>query len=220
MQTISVLIVDDHDVVRRGLRAFFESEGGIEVVGEASNGAEAVRKVQELLPDVVLMDLVMPEVDGITAIRQVTDVSPHSRVLVLTSFGEDERIFRSIKAGAMGYMLKDTPAEELGRAVRSVARGELLLHPEIAKRVLEEFAAIRADAPPLASLTTREGEVLILITKGYSNKEIAHELCISVKTVKSHVSNILTKLHMADRTQAALYAVQQGFVPPDQAPRS
>jgi DNA-binding NarL/FixJ family response regulator len=220
VERISVLIVDDHAVVRRGLRAFFESEGDIEVVGEAADGAEAVRKVQELLPDVVLMDLVMPGVDGIAAIRQVTEVSPNSRVLVLTSFGEDEKVFRSIKAGAMGYMLKDTPAEDLGRAIRCVAGGELLLHPKIARKVLEEFAAIRADAPPLASLTPREGEVLTLITRGCSNKEIAHELSISVKTAKTHVSNILTKLHMVDRTQVALYAVQQGFVSPDHAPES
>lgn len=219
MERISVLIVDDHAVVRRGLRSFLESEEDIEVVGEASDGAEAVKKVQESLPDVVLMDLVMPGGDGITATRQVHEVSPSSRVLVLTSFGEDEKVFPSIKAGAMGYLLKDVPAEDLGRAIRSVARGELLLHPEIARKVLDEFAVVHSEVPPLTELTPREIEVLTLIARGRSNKEIAQHLQISIKTVKTHVSNILSKLHMMDRTQAAVYAVRQGLVPPEQASR-
>jgi len=217
MECISVLIVDDHAVVRQGLQAFLESEEGIEVVGEAADGAEAVHKVQEFLPDVVLMDLVMPGMDGITAIRQVREVSPSSRVLVLTSFGENEKVFPSIKAGAMGYLLKDVPAEDLGRAIRSVAKGEFLLHPEIASKVLNEFSTLRLEAPPVSRLTTRETEVLTLVTRGCSNKEIARDLNISVKTVKTHVSNILSKLHMMDRTQAALYAVRHGLVPPGEA---
>lgn len=216
MEHISVLIVDDHAVVRRGLRAFLESEEDIEAVGEAADGAEAVQKAQELLPDVVLMDLVMPGMDGITATRQIGELTPSSRVLVLTSFSEDEKVFPSIKAGAMGYLLKDVPAEDLGRAIRSVARGEFLLHPEIAKKVLDEFSAIRPEMPFLAKLTPREIEVLILVARGGSNKEIARDLSISVKTVKTHVSNILSKLHVMDRTQAALYAMRQGLVPPEE----
>lgn len=218
MERTSVLIVDDHAVVRQGLRTFLESEGDIEVVGEAAGGTEAVEKVKELLPDVVLMDLVMPGMDGITATRQVREVSPSSRVLVLTSFSEDEKIFRSIKAGALGYLLKDVPAEDLGRAIRSVARGEFLLHPEVAKKVLVEFSSSLSTNPPLTMLTSREVEVLGLVARGYSNKEIARDLGISIKTVKTHVSNILSKLHMVDRTQAALYAVRQGLVSPDEAP--
>jgi NarL family two-component system response regulator LiaR len=218
MEGISVLVVDDHAVVRQGLQAFLESEADIEVVGEAANGAEAVEKVQELLPDVVLMDLVMPGMDGITATRQIREISPNSRVLVLTSFGEDEKVFPSIKAGAMGYLLKDVPAEDLGRAIRSVARGEFLLHPEIARKVLDEFSSIPFKGPPLTELTPREIEVLTLVARGYRNKEIAHDLGISIKTVKTHVSNILSKLHMIDRTQAALYAVRQGLVSPGESP--
>ena len=212
MEYISVLIVDDHAVVRRGLRAFLESEGDIEVVGEAADGAEALQQVQELLPDVVLMDVVMPGMDGITATRKIHEVCPSSRVLILTSFSEDDKIFPSIKAGAQGYLLKDTPAEDLGRAIRSVARGEFLLHPEIASKVLAELSALRREPPPVTDLTPREIEVLSLIAHGYTNREIARELSISVKTVKTHVSNILSKLHMVDRTQAALYAVRQGLV--------
>jgi NarL family two-component system response regulator LiaR len=217
MDRISVLIVDDHAVVRQGLRAFLESEEDIEVVGEAADGTEAVQKVQELLPDVVLMDLVMPDMDGITATRRISETSPNSRVLVLTSFSEDEKVFPSIKAGAMGYLLKDVPAEDLGRAIRSVAGGGFLLHPDIAKKVLDEFSLIRSETPPLTRLTPREIEVLTLIARGRSNKEIARDLSISIKTVKTHVSNILSKLHMMDRTQAALYAVRQGLVPPKEA---
>jgi NarL family two-component system response regulator LiaR len=215
MERISVLIVDDHAVVRRGLRAFLESEGDIEVIAEAVDGAEAIQKVQEWLPNVVLMDLVMPGLDGIAAIREIGRISPNSHVLVLTSFGEKDKVFAAIRAGAMGYFLKDTRAEDLGRAIRSVARGELLLDAEIAIKVLDEFATIRTEAPALANLTPREVEVLTLIARGRTNKEIANELSISLKTVKTHVSNILSKLHMVDRTQAALYAMRQGLVPGD-----
>ena len=215
METITVLIVDDHEVVRRGLRSFLESQDDLEVVGEAANGAEAVQKVQELLPDLVLMDLVMPGMDGIDAIRQVSRVSPSSRVLVLTSFSEDEKVFPAIKAGANGYLLKDVAVEDLARAIRSVAGGEFLLHPEVAGKVLDEFRETTKAIPPLSDLTPREVEVLGLIAKGYSNKEIASSLLIATRTVKAHVSNILSKLHAMDRTQAALYAVRHGLVPPE-----
>lgn len=221
MERISVLIVDDHAVVRRGLRAFLESEEDIEVVGEAADGAEAVEMVQALLPDVVLMDLVMPGMGGITAIREIGEISPSSRVLVLTSFSEDEQVFPSIKAGAMAYLLKDVPAEELGSAIRSVARGVFLLDPQIASKVLKEFSAVHQETPSLGRLgrlTPREVEVLTLIARGRSNKEIAVDLHISVKTVKTHVSNILGKLHMMDRTQAAIYAVRQGLGPGSESP--
>jgi NarL family two-component system response regulator LiaR len=218
MERVSVLIVDDHAVVRRGLRAFLESEEDIEVVGEATDGAEAVEKVQALLPDVVLMDLVMPGMGGITAIREIGEISPSSRVLVLTSFSEDEQVFPSIKAGAMGYLLKDVLAEELGSAIRSVARGVFLLDPQIASKVLKEFSGVHQETPSLARLTPREVEVLTLIARGRSNKEIAADLHISVKTVKTHVSNILGKLHMMDRTQAAIYAVRQGLGPGRESP--
>jgi len=213
VEPITVLIVDDHEVVRRGLRSFLESQGDIEVVGEAADGAQAIEKVQDLLPDVVLMDLVMPGMDGIDAIRKVSQVCPSSRVLVLTSFSEDDKVFPAIKAGANGYLLKDVAVEDLARAIRSVAGGEFLLHPEVAGKVLDEFRETPKDVTPLSDLTPREIEVLTLIAKGYSNKEIAAALCIATRTVKAHVSNILSKLHAMDRTQAALYAVRQGLVP-------
>ena len=215
METIAVLIVDDHEVVRRGLRSFLESQGDIEVVGEAADGAEAIEKVQDLLPDVVLMDLVMPGMDGIDAIRKVSQICPSSRVLVLTSFSEDDKVFPAIKAGANGYLLKDVAVEDLARAIRSVAGGEFLLHPEVAGKVLDEFREKPKEITPLSDLTPREIEVLGLIAKGYSNKEIANSLLIAIRTVKAHVSNILSKLHAMDRTQAALYAVRQGLVPPE-----
>ncbi len=213
MEPITVIIADDHSVFRRGLRSYLDSEDDIQVVGEATNGAEVVQKVEELLPDVVLMDLVMPGVDGITATRRISQISPNTRVLVLTSFGEDEKIFASIKAGAMGYLLKDFPAEELGRAIHLVAQGEFLLHPQIAKRVLEEFSTFPEDTPPVTELTPREIEILTLINRGMGNKEIANTLNISIKTVKTHVSNILNKLHLMDRTQAAVYAARHGLLP-------
>jgi len=219
MSKITVLIVDDHAVVRKGLRVFLEGEGDIEIAGEAANGAEAVQKVQELLPDVVLMDLVMPVMDGITATRRISEISPSSRILVMTSFGEDEKVFPSIKVGATGYLLKDTPAEDLARAVRAVARGEFLLHPDIAHKVLTEFTGARPESSPhITKLTPREIEVLNLIAHGRSNKEIAAELNISIHTVKNHVSNILSKLHRMDRTQAALYALRQGLLPAYEEP--
>lgn len=214
MQSIRVLIVDDHAVVRQGLRTFLESEEDIVVVGEASDGEEAIHRASELTPDVVVMDLVMPGMDGIVATEKIAEVSPGSRVLALTSFGEDDKVFPAIRAGAKGYMLKDVPAEDLGRAIRSLARGEFLLQGEIANRVLDEFrSSSREEAPSLDRLTPRELDVLTLIARGRSNKQIAHDLTISIKTVKTHVGNILSKLHMMDRTQAALYAVRQGLVP-------
>ena len=214
MERINVLIVDDHDMVRQGLRVFLESEGDIEIVGEAADGVEAVQKAQEYLPDVVLMDMVMPGMNGVAATRQIKETCPSSRVIILTSFGEKENIFPSIKAGAMGYLLKNTPAEDLANAIRTVAKGGFLLHPEIASKVLKEFSAPYPDVHQPTSLTPREQEVLTLIAGQYTNKEIAQELSISIKTVKTHVSNILSKLHMRDRTQAAIYAVRQGLIPP------
>jgi NarL family two-component system response regulator LiaR len=214
VRCISVLIVDDHPVVRQGLRAFLDSEEDIEVVGEAGDGAEAVRKAGELRPDVVLMDLVLPGMDGVASTLEIRKTSPSSRVLVLTSFGDNEKVFPAIKAGAMGYLLKDSSAEDLGRAIRSVAHGEFLLHPDIAKAVIDEFSVIGPEPASLRDLTPREIEVLTLIARGCSNKEIASHLCISIKTVKTHVSNILSKLRVTDRTEAAVYAVRQGLVNP------
>ncbi|MBN1314867.1 MAG: response regulator transcription factor [Anaerolineales bacterium] len=212
MDRISVLIVDDHSVVRCGLKMFLDSEDDIQVVGEAAGGQQAIDMAQELLPDVILMDLVMPGIDGIDATRRICELIPSSQVLVLTSFGEDEKVFASIKAGAMGYLLKDIPAEDLGRAIRSMARGEFLLDPGIARKVLDEFSS-RQEKIPLAHLTPREIQVLTLVARGRSNREISDGLNISIKTVKTHVSNILSKLHAMDRTQAALYAVKHGLIP-------
>jgi NarL family two-component system response regulator LiaR len=213
VETITVLIVDDHSVVRQGLRTFLESETGIEVVGEAADGAEAVEKTREVVPDVVLMDIVMPGLNGIAATRQIAEISPTTRVLVLTSFGEDDKVFPALKAGATGYLLKDATAEQLVRAIRSVASGVVSLDPDVASRVLDEFSTPDWGVPRAATLTTREEEVLGLIGRGLSNQEIALQLSISVKTVKTHVSNVLSKLHLMDRTQAAIYAVRQGFLP-------
>jgi two-component system, NarL family, response regulator LiaR len=212
MEPIKVLIVDDHSVVRRGLRAILESEQDIKVVGEAADGAEALEKVRELLPDVVLMDLVMPVVDGITAIRQIRESCPGTRVLVLTSFADDDKVFASIKAGAIGYLLKNSPAEDLERAIHSVARGELHLQAVIAEKVMDEFSPKPMETSNLAKLTERETEVLTMIARSMTNKEIAAELCISIKTVKVHVSSILNKLHSRDRTEAAVYAIQRGLL--------
>ena len=205
---ISVLIADDHPFVRHGLRTYLETLDDLEVVGEASDGAEAVELAGRLLPDVVLMDLVMPELDGVEATRAIRAASPATKVIVLTSFDDDEKVFPAIRAGAAGYLLKDVRPAELAEAVRKASRGEALLAPSVAARLMQE---VSGDRPPAAGLTERELEVLRLIARGMSNKVIARELVVSEKTVKTHVSNILAKLHLADRTQAALYAVREGL---------
>jgi two-component system, NarL family, response regulator LiaR len=215
METISVFLVDDHQVVRQGLRDFLELQDDIEVVGDASSGVEAVGMVKQLLPDVVIMDLVMPEIDGVEATRRVKAVSPSTQVIVLTSFSDDDKVFPAIKAGAISYLLKDVNPLELARAVRAAKRGEAVLHPEVAAKLMQEFTAPRNADPDAEPLTEREMDVLRLIARGHSNREIADSLIISEKTVKTHVSNILSKLHLADRTQAAIYALRQRMVPMD-----
>ncbi len=212
MDKISVLIVDDHAVVRQGLRTFLDLQDDIDVVGEASNGVEAVEQVRRLLPDVVLMDLEMPEMDGIEATRQVRALSPRTQVIVLTSFSDNERVFRSIKAGAIGYLLKDVSPDDLVRAVQAAHRGETQLHPEVARKLINEYSN-RDETRAPAGLTERELDVLRQIARGRNNRDIAEDLVISEKTVKTHVSNILSKLHLADRTQAAIYALRKGLVP-------
>jgi NarL family two-component system response regulator LiaR len=210
---ITVLIADDHAVVREGLRSFLDVQEGVEVVGEAEDGEAAVAAVERLVPDVVLMDLVMPQMDGLAALRRLREISPSTRVVVLTSYAQDEKVLAAIRAGAAGYLLKDVRPPELVEAIRRAADGEAWLHPTAAARLMRELAergaAEEADA---ARLTPRELEVLRLIAQGKSNKAIAAELVVSEKTVKTHVSNILAKLHLADRTQAALYAVRQRLV--------
>jgi two-component system, NarL family, response regulator LiaR len=210
---ISLLITDDHALVRQGIRAFLELQPDLNVIGEAGSGEEAVRIAAELVPDVVLMDLVMPGIGGVEATRQVKQVSPHSQVIVLTSYHEDEYIFPALRAGALSYVLKDVGPDELADTVRKAARGESVLHPRVASRVVEELRGTRRDMPNLfTDLSDRELDVLRLIADGLSNAEIADKLIISEKTVKGHVSNILGKLHMMDRTQAAVFAWQQGLV--------
>lgn len=212
-ENISLLITDDHALVRQGTRAFLELQPDLTVVGEADSGEMAVRMAAELAPDVVLMDLVMPGMGGVEATRQVKQVSPHSQVIVLTSYHEDEFIFPALRAGALSYVLKDVGPEELADTVRKAARGESVLHPRVAARVVQELRGARKDTPNLfTDLSDRELEVLRLIAEGRSNADIAEKLVISEKTVKGHVSNILSKLHMLDRTQAAVYAWQQGLM--------
>lgn len=213
MNAIRVLIADDHAVVRQGLRTFLELQDDMEVVADVADGEAAMRAAEELRPDVVLMDLVMPGMGGVEAIRTLRERRPEARVLVLTSFIEDEKLFPAVRAGAAGYLLKDVQPAELVRAIRGAYEGEALLHPAVAARLMEEFAA---DSPPSGdALTAREREVLDLIASGLSNKLIARELGIAEKTVKTHVSSILGKLGLTDRTQAALYAVRAGLVDAD-----
>ena len=209
-EVISVLIADDHPFVRHGLRTYLETLDDLEVVGEASDGAEAVELATRLLPEVVLMDLVMPELGGVEATRAIRAASPSTKVIVLTSFDDDEKVFPAIKAGAAGYLLKDVHPAELAEAVRRASRGEALLAPSVAARLMQEVAG-EGGRPAGNDLTERELEVLRLIARGQANKVIARELGVSEKTVKTHVSNILAKLHLADRTQAALYAVREGL---------
>jgi NarL family two-component system response regulator LiaR len=218
-QQIKVLITDDQAIVRTGIRALLATESNINVVGEAENGAEAVSQAESLLPDVILMDLVMPEMDGIEAIRHIKAHQPAARILVLTSFATDDKVFPAIKAGALGYLLKDSSPEELVQAIRQVYLGEPSLHPTIARKVLQELQTPPTPEQPPTSepLTEREVEVLQMIVRGLGNQRIGERLSISEATVRTHVSNILGKLHLASRTQAALYALQQGWASLDDA---
>ena len=210
-ELIRILIADDHMVVRRGLGALLTPRNGMEVVGEASDGAEAVALARELQPDVILMDMVMPNKDGVTAIEEIRQFNPAARILVLTSFGEEDQISKAIKAGALGYLLKDTSPDQLFRAVRGAASGPLSL-PQALARKLRQVLQRPPQAEPLDSiLTERELDVLKGIARGLSNQEIAAELAIGVTTVRSHVSSLLSKLGLTNRTQAALYAVERGL---------
>jgi len=209
---ISVLVVDDHSVVRRGIRAFLQTVDDIEVIGEAANGEEAVVEFERLDPDVVLMDLIMPVLDGAEAIRRIRSRKPHARILVLTSFGSDDKLFPAVKAGALGYLLKETEPEELVRAIRQAAVGQAALNPTVARRLLREFTKEHGFLPPPEPLTKREVEVLRTLALGLSNENIAGRLFISEATVRTHVSSILAKLHLDNRTQAALYALKEGLM--------
>jgi len=210
-EVIRVYITDDHQIVRRGIRQLLSTEAGIEVVGEASNGREAVADMDKLKPDIVLMDLVMPVMDGIEAIRQIKAGHPSIQILVLTSFATDDKVFPAIKAGALGYLIKDTSPEELINAIRQVHRGEPTLHSSIAQKLLKEISHSSEQPVSPDPLTDREVEVLKLIARGLSNQEIAETLVVSVATVYTHVSRVLDKLHLASRTQAALYALREGL---------
>jgi NarL family two-component system response regulator LiaR len=215
-ELITVLIVDDHAVVRGGVRGYLEAQPDMSIAGEAASGEEAVRLAADQVPDVVLMDLVMPGMDGVEATRRVRRVSPRSQVVVLTSYHEDVHIFPAIKAGALSYLLKDVGPEELAEAIRAAARGEAMLHPHVAARVMQELRGARREVPnPFAELTDRELEVMRLVAEGLSNAQIAERLVLSEKTVKGYVSNILSKLHLADRTQAAVFAWREGMMRPD-----
>jgi NarL family two-component system response regulator LiaR len=212
-EPIRVLIVDDHAVVREGLRAFLELQEGIEVAGEAVDGQEAIEAAARLRPDVILMDLMMPRLDGVAAMRLLRERVPNARVIVLTSFLDDDKLLPAIRAGAAGYLLKNAQPQELTRAVRAAHAGEALLDPVVAARLVETLAAARGEEP-LDRLTPRERQVLVLIGRGFPNKRIARELELSEKTVKTHVGHVLAKLGVSDRTQAAVVAVRAGLVGP------
>ena len=213
-EPITVLLVDDHAMVRQGVRAFLETQSDIAVVAEAASGEEAVRLAAEHAPDVALMDLIMAGMDGVEATRRLTARSPRTNVVVLTSYHDDEHVFPAIRAGALSYVLKEVGPGELAETVRKAATGEAVLHPRVAARVVRELHGARRELEPnvFHDLSNRELEVLKLIAEGLSNAEISDRLFISEKTTKNHVSNILGKLHLADRTQAAVYAWRQGVV--------
>lgn len=210
-EPIRVLLVDDHAVVREGLRAFLELQEGIEVVGEAADGEEAIEAATRLWPHVILMDLVMPKLDGLAAMRSLRERVPDARVIVLTSFLDDDKLLPALRSGAAGYLLKNAEPQELVRAVRAAHAGEAMLDPVVAARLVETLAA-DGDEGPLDRLTPREREVLVLIGRGFPNKRIARELDVSEKTIKTHVGHVLAKLGVTDRTQAAVFAVRAGLV--------
>lgn len=209
-QTIKILIVDDHAVVRKGIRALLATEPDLEVIGEARDGSQAVQLYDDLKPDLLLLDLLMPKMTGVEVIKQIIDDHPQAKILVLTSFAADDQVFPAIKAGALGYLLKDSDPEDLVTAIHQVNQGESFLSPTIARKVLEEI--FQPNEKPLSPdpLTKREIEVLQVLAKGKSNRSIGAELSISETTVRTHVSNILGKLHLASRTEAALYALKEG----------
>ena len=209
----SILIADDHEVVRNGIRSYLETIPDMQVVGEASSGEETLNLVAELIPDILLLDLIMPGMDGIEITRRVKHISPRTQVVVLTSYHDDVHIFPALKAGAISYILKDMKMEKLVDVLRRAAQGEVTLHPLVASRVLQNIRGENGEEQPLfTELTERETGVLKLIANGLTNSQIAQKLVISENTVKGHVSNILSKLHLADRTQVAVYAWQQGIV--------
>lgn len=210
-ERIRVLIADDHHVVRGGIRALLETEDDIDVIDEAADGVETVLKTRSLNPDVILMDLMMPRKTGIEAIEEIKQEDPDARILVLTSYSDDEKVFAAIKAGALGYLLKETSTKELLQAIHDVYRGESSLHPAIARKLIRELNRPSNLPPADEPLTEREIEVLIFVARGYTNQDIANALFISERTVRTHVSNILSKLHLANRTQAALYALKEGL---------
>jgi len=213
---ISILVVDDHTIVRKGVRALFDEVEGIEIIGEAGDGMEAIAQVEALHPDVILMDLVMPNMDGIEAISQITTKHEKARIIALTSFATDDKIFPAIKAGALGYLLKDSDPDELIKAIRLVHQGEPSLDPGIARKVLQEISRPSERPPTPDPLTEREEEILRLVAKGLGNQEIADQLVIAEVTVRTHVSHILSKLHLANRVQATLYALKEGFAKLDE----
>jgi NarL family two-component system response regulator LiaR len=208
---IRLLVVDDQGIVRKGIRALLTEVKGMLVVGEASDGLEAIDQAEALHPDVILMDLVMPRLDGIEAIRRIKVKLPDVQILALTSFAADDKVFPAIKAGALGYLLKDSDPEDLITAIKNVQRGQPFLHPSIARKVLEELSHPTGNPPTPDPLTEREVEVLQLVGQGISNQEIAERLVISEATVRTHIGNILLKLHLANRVQAALYALRKGL---------
>ncbi len=213
MDSISVLIVDDHGVVRQGLQTYLDLMDDVDVVGQAENGIEAIAQTKRLQPNIVLMDLMMPEMDGIEATRQIGSMNPSTKVIVLSSFSDDNKVFSAIRAGASGYLLKDISSIELANAIRAVHKGDPQLHPEIAKKLMNQFVDLEGK-PEFVSKnpTPSEIEVLRLIAEGMNNTELAQALFISEKTAKTHVHNILSKLNLADRTQAAIYAYKHGLV--------
>ena len=216
--TIRVLVVDDHDIVRQGLRALLSEYEDIVIVGEATNGHEAIQEVERLKPDVVLMDLMMPEMDGIEATGRITGEYSDVRILVLTTFSSEDLVFPAIKAGAHGYLLKDSGSGQVEEAIRLVHRGEPSLHPDIARMLMQEVRPEKPEAAAPDPLTPRELEVLSMVARGMSNLEIAEELVIAEVTVRSHISRILDKLHLANRVQATLYALREGMVDLDENP--